>query len=188
MARRTTNAPKLDKARLLALLAENPGATKRDLARLTGLKGSDRILLKRLLRELEAEGAIAGKPKRGLTKAGELPEITVLEITGTDGDGELLARPLNWDSNEEPPAIYVMPPKEGAALAAGQPHAGAAGKARRQLTKPRWCAGWKAKPDRNASWACCAKRAHGFRVMPVERKARGEYALDKRDAERREEQ
>ena len=59
MARAKTDTPKLDKARLLALLAEHPGATKRDLAKLTGLKGSDRIVLKRLLRELEAEGAIA---------------------------------------------------------------------------------------------------------------------------------
>ena len=73
MPRRATNAPALDKARLLALLAEHPGATKRDLARLTGLKGSDRIVLKRLLRELEAEGAIDGNKKRGLTRAGELP-------------------------------------------------------------------------------------------------------------------
>jgi len=64
LPRRATNAPQLDKARLLALLAEHPGATKRDLARLTGLKGSDRITLKRLLRELEAEGAIEGKARR----------------------------------------------------------------------------------------------------------------------------
>src|SRR5690348_11945204 len=114
-----TNAPKLDKARLLTLLAEHPGATKRDLARLTGLKGSDRIVLKRLLRELEAEGAIEGKAKRGLTKAGELPEVALLEITGKDADGEMLARPLDWSSNAEPPAIYVAPPKSGSAPGSG---------------------------------------------------------------------
>jgi len=73
LARDRTSTPKLDKARLLALMAEHPGATKRDLAKLTGLKGSDRIVLKRLLRELEAEGAITGRAKRGLTKTGELP-------------------------------------------------------------------------------------------------------------------
>src|SRR5215469_11924390 len=101
-----TNAPPLDKARLLMLLAEHPGATKRDLARLTGLKGSDRILLKRLLRELEAEGAIEGKAKRGLTKAGDMPEVAVLTITGMDADGEMLARPLDWQSDAEPPVIY----------------------------------------------------------------------------------
>ena len=56
LARKATDQhrPTLDKARVLELLAENPGATKRDLARLLGLKGSDRILLKRILKELEA--------------------------------------------------------------------------------------------------------------------------------------
>ena len=181
MARRNTNAPTLDKARLLVLLAENPGATKRDLARLTGLKGSDRIVLKRLLRELESEGAIAGNAKRGLTKAGELPEITVLEITGTDADGELLARPLNWESNDEPPAIYVMPPKEGAALApasrilARLEKRGDSYEAKivRRLDS-------EAGPERIIG--VLRETEHGFRVMPVDKKVRGEYALDKRDA------
>ena len=71
MAKKPSSPQKLDKARLLALLAENPGATKRDLARLAGLKGSDRIQLKRLLKELEGEGAIAGRAKRGFTRHGE---------------------------------------------------------------------------------------------------------------------
>ena len=128
-----THAPPLDKARLLTLLAEHPGATKRDLARLTGLKGSDRIVLKRLLRELEAEGVISGKPKRGLTKTGDLPEVALLEISGTDADGELLARPLNWESDSEPPLIYLAPPKSGSAPGQGARSPGAVGKARRNL-------------------------------------------------------
>ena len=98
MAKKSAHSAKLDKARLLALIAEHPGANKRDLARLAGLKGSDRILLKHLLKDLETEGAIAGRPKSGFTRHGELPEMSVLEITGTDSDGELLARPLNWES------------------------------------------------------------------------------------------
>ena len=181
MPRRTGNAPALDKDRLLALLAEHPGATKRDLARLTGLKGSDRIVLKRLLRELEADGAIAGKTKRGLTKTGELPEITVLEITGIDADGELLARPLNWDSNSEPPVIYVMLSKDGAALAAG---------ARLLARLERRDENYEASIVRRLETDTEPERilgvlrenAHGFRVMPVDRKARGEYVLDKSNA------
>ena len=181
MARRQNFAPKLDKARLLALLAENPGATKRDLARLSGLKGSDRIHLKRLLNELEGEGAIAGRAKRGFTKSGELPEMTVIEITGADSDGELLARPLNWESDDAPPVIHVMLPKEGRALAAGN----------RLLARlEKRGEGYEAKLVRRLEDETGPERIlgvlretpHGFRVIPVERKARGEYALDKRDA------
>ena len=59
--RNPTNTRALDKARVLELLAENPQSNKRDLAKLLGLKGSDRIVLKRILKELEAEGAIEGR-------------------------------------------------------------------------------------------------------------------------------
>ncbi len=181
MPRHAANAPTLDKARLLALLAEHPGATKRDLARLTGLKGSDRIVLKRLLRELEAEGAIAGKAKRGLTKAGELPEIAVLEITGTDSDGEVLARPLNWDSNVEPPRIYVAPAKSGAA-----PGAGVRLLARLEKHGENYEATIVRRLENESGperiLGVLREDGPGFRVLPVDRKARGEYALDRNDA------
>jgi len=181
LARHPTNAPKLDKDRLLVLLAENPGANKRDLARLVGLKGSDRILLKRLLKELEVEGAIAGKSKRGFTKQGDLPDVALLEISGIDSDGELLGRPLNWESNDEPPTIHIAPPKEGKALGIG---------ARVLARLEKRGESYDASIIRRIEDAAGPERLlgvlretpEGFRVIPVERKARGEYVLDKRDA------
>ena len=176
-----THAPPLDKARLIALLAEHPGATKRDLARLTGLKGSDRIVLKRLLRELEAEGVVAGKVKRGLTMAGDLPEIVVLEITGSDPDGELLARPLEWDQNAEPPTIYLAPPKSGSA-----PGPGARVLARLEKRGESYEAAVIRQLENDAGpqriLGVVRETGAHLRVMPVERKARGEYALEKADA------
>lgn len=45
----------------------------------------------------------------------------MLEVTGMDDDGELLARPVNWDNDSPPPTIYVLPDKkEGAALGIGE--------------------------------------------------------------------
>ena len=175
------HAPPLDKARLLILLAEHPGATKRDLARLTGLKGSDRIVLKRLLRELEAEGVLAGNAKRGLTKAGELPEVTLLRITGTDSEGELLARPLNWESQAEPPTIFVAPPKGGPA-----PGKGARILARLEKRGETYEASVirvleiEAGPQRVLG-VIRETGAH-LRVVPVDRKARAEFSLEKADA------
>lgn len=181
MPRRAKNAALPDKTRLLALLAEHPGASKRDLARLTGLKGSDRAELKRLLRELEAEGAIAGKPKRGLTRKGQLPHVTVLEITSIDSDGEMLARPVSWDADREPPTITVKPSKTGAAPGAG---------ARILARLKKHGDGYEADILKRLESDVEPRRligvlresGAGFRVMPVERNARGEYALDRRDA------
>jgi ribonuclease R len=170
----------LDKARVLELLAENAGANKRDLARILSLKGSDRIQLKRILKELEAEGAIAGRQKKGFVKRGELPEVGIVEVTGVDADGETLARPLDWDSNEAPPTVYLIPPKDGGApgpgdrlLARLEKH-GEAYEARviRRLereTQTRLIGVLRDAP------------ATGWRLAPINKKERTEYALDKSD-------
>ncbi len=173
------NTPALDKARVLELLAANPGANKRDLAKLLGLKGSDRIHLKRVLRELEQEGAVEGSKKRGLTRRGELPEITVIEVTGIDGDGEALARPVPWDGDGEPPIIYLIPPKEGGAPASG---------ARLLAKLEKQGAHYEARIIRKLESEAPTRllgvlREHpkGFRLEPVDKKARTEYALEKSD-------
>lgn len=178
--KKPTNTRVLDKARVLELLAQSPQANKRDLARQLGLKGSDRIQLKRILKELEADGLIEGRQKTGYVKRGELPEMALIEITGVDDDGEVLARPLNWASNEEPPQIYVMPPKDGGAPGTGDrllaklERHGEAYEARivRRLereTKERLIGVLRESKDT------------GWRLAPIDKKARTEYALDKAD-------
>jgi ribonuclease R len=61
----------LDKSRVLEALAKEPHGTKRDIARALGVKGNDRIALKRILRELEDEGVIARAGKRAYAKPGQ---------------------------------------------------------------------------------------------------------------------
>jgi len=176
--KRPQNTPALEKARVLELLAA--GANKRDLAKKLGLKGSDRILLKRILKELQAEGAIEGSPKKGFTRRGELPETGLIEVSGLDEDGEVLARPLNWESNEDPPLIYVTPPKDG----------GAPGLGDRLLAKlERHGEAYEARIIRRLDRETQTRLigvlrdspATGWRLVPIDKKARTEYALDKAD-------
>ncbi len=94
---KNTPSPTITKESVLEALAREPKATKRDLARILGVHGGDRIALKRILRELEQDGEIKRGGKRAFTKAGTMPEVTVLEIIGQDNDGELLARPQKWE-------------------------------------------------------------------------------------------
>ena len=82
---------------MLELLATNAGANKRDLARLLGLKGSDRIVLKRMLKELENDGAISAtqtRPDQPRRIGGDGHDRN----NRSDDDGELLAQTLAWDS------------------------------------------------------------------------------------------
>ncbi|MHA1599649.1 MAG: ribonuclease R [Alphaproteobacteria bacterium] len=106
---------------VLAFIQESPTPVgKREIARAFGLKGSNKIPLKALLKDLAAEGLLERQPKRKIASRGALPPVAVIEVIGIDEDGELLARPAAWDSPEAPPTIYLAPDKRSrAALAPG---------------------------------------------------------------------
>jgi ribonuclease R len=60
------------------------------------------------------------KPRRG--HATHLPETAVVRVTGTDSDGDPVARPVTWDASlGPPPVIHMRPEQPGrAALAPGE--------------------------------------------------------------------
>ncbi|WP_246522766.1 ribonuclease R [Neoroseomonas eburnea] len=110
------------KAELRAFLAEATGrVTKSDIARAFGLSSDQRAALRALLRELAAEGGSAPAGKRAVIAPSRLPEITPVEITGTDPDGDPIARPVGWQGEGRPPIIYMRPEPAGRpALTAGE--------------------------------------------------------------------
>src|ERR1700733_8056475 len=59
-------------------------------------------------------------PSRGAL--GKLPDTAVVQITGTDRDGDALARPVEWERTAGPlPTVFMQPEKRGApALAPGE--------------------------------------------------------------------
>ena len=82
---------------LLAFIREHAGKVgTREIARAFGAKNADRAELKRMLRELADEGQVERRRKR-LHHGGTLPSVVLADITGRDADGELLARPTEWD-------------------------------------------------------------------------------------------
>lgn len=93
---------------ILRFVADNPGRSgKREIAKAFGIKGADRIGLKRLLAEMAEDGTLVRRRKK-LSRPGEAPAVTVLQIFGRDADGELLARPVAWDEAENGPAPLVL--------------------------------------------------------------------------------
>jgi ribonuclease R len=80
--------------------------TKRDIARAFGVKGEAKAELKLLLKDLQAEGAVA-RGRKALTVEGRLPSLVVADIAEKDRDGELIAKPVEWDSEEPAPRILV---------------------------------------------------------------------------------
>ncbi|HYD18931.1 MAG TPA: ribonuclease R [Patescibacteria group bacterium] len=92
---------------------------KRDLARQLGLQGQEKMQLRKLLRELTEEGAVEKDNRKSYKPAGVLPDRMLIEVTGTDIDGELRGVPVDWSGPGAPPVIYVMGPKTGDVLEIG---------------------------------------------------------------------
>jgi len=97
-----------DKNEILEFIRDAPGKVgKREIARAFGIKGAARLDLNRLLASLTSAGTLSGN-RKGLHKRGGLPPVAVLEVTGRDSDGDLIAVPLVWEEADgERPSVLI---------------------------------------------------------------------------------
>lgn len=81
---------------------------KREIARAFGVKGADRVELKKILRKMADDGLIATRRKR-MSDATGLPPVTVVRVTGLDSDGELYGEPAEWARDGEAvPKVIIL--------------------------------------------------------------------------------
>jgi ribonuclease R len=94
---------------------------RREIARAFDIKGSDRIELKRILKELAADGLIADT--RRVVKKEALANVAVIVVKTQDREGDLVCAPLNWNADEDgaPPRILLNITRryEGPAIGVG---------------------------------------------------------------------
>ena len=95
---------------ILDLVKGAPGKVgKREIARAFGITGGDKISLKRVLREMEESGQLAGRKNR-LRRPGDLPAVTLLAIDGVDDGGDPVGTPVEWEEDWGPaPRIPIAP-------------------------------------------------------------------------------
>ena len=107
------------KAEILDWISAHPTQTsKRDIAKAFGIKGADKIDLKRVLRELADEGHLV-KRKKTYRDPDRLPPVSVLQVNEIGADGDLFARPMEWQGEGEEPVVIVIPRASDPALAPG---------------------------------------------------------------------
>ncbi|MEO6040979.1 MAG: VacB/RNase II family 3'-5' exoribonuclease [Croceibacterium sp.] len=94
-------------------------AGKREIAREFGLKGQEKIALKRLLKDMAEEGLIDGQ-KSAFHKLGGVPKVTVLRVVDIE-DGQAIAIPDSWQPDDAvpPPRLRLIESKKIAALKVG---------------------------------------------------------------------
>jgi len=158
--------------------------TKRELARALSVKGDQRIALKQMLAEMEAERVIRRNEQKGYELAGGLPPVTVLEIHDRDVDGEFLCRPVKDDL--QGPLIRLVPGKASGRIGA----AGIGDRVLARLTPDRE-GGYEAevikKLGQSAHRILCVLRKSGLggpRLIPVDRRARNELLPARGEAEK----
>ena len=107
------SAPFPSKAEILSFIQESPRqAGLREIARAFGLGRDQKSALRAIVQELKADGLVPGR-RRGGKADHVLPRVAVVEVTGTDLDGEVLAQPVSWDRDGAAPVIFMAPEKRG---------------------------------------------------------------------------
>jgi ribonuclease R len=95
---------------VLRFIAQSPGVVgKREISRAFGMKGADKIGLKKLLKDMEREGQLQAKRKRFTSKDG-LPAVGVVEVLGSDKDGDLFGRLVvegEANASAQPPMLVI---------------------------------------------------------------------------------
>jgi ribonuclease R len=104
-----------DRQTLLNYLRETGEADRAAIARAFGLKGADRRALRELLNELQGEGALGRRGRKGFAEAGALPEVGVVDVVERDPDGDLLVK---LTKGEDAPLVPLAPDRRGEAGAA----------------------------------------------------------------------
>ena len=183
MAKRPAPQPQLPtEAQVLDFIQSSPAIVgKREISRHFDVKGADKIGLKALLKRMEEKGLLA-KRARKLIDRSSLPPVTVLEVIGTDKDGEAYAEPVEWDERQagKPPHVVIegaekAPRKGDRVLAKIQPSKDGRYKFRGRVIK--------LLSDRSNKVLGVFRVQVGFgaRIIPVDKKARHELQVKKGD-------
>ncbi len=167
---------------IVSFLNENPGKVgKREIARAFHVRGDDRAQLKEMLKRMKSEGKIEKTPSKKIISADGLPEMCPAEITGSDSDGELVARPLEWFKPTPAPQILITdpgrlrpPPKEGDLVVLKLSPAG------KRLFHGAVVRRLSAKPNRVVGLYDTTS-GKGGRILSVDRRLHQEYFVERED-------
>ena len=165
------------KDEILAWISENPTRTnKRDIGKAFGIKGAARIDLKRLLKELAEDGHLE-KHRKTYRDRESLPPVSVLQVIEPNADGDLFARPLEWEGEGAEPSVLLILKASEPALGAGdrilarltqvkdEDHAYEGRLIRRIGTNPKRLLG------------VFRKHAEGGRILPIDKGADREWRV-----------
>ena len=174
---------------VLDYLARNPThGAKRDIARGLDVSTEHKPELRRILNELEAEGALVRTAKRAFSPAEQPPPTGIVRFERIDRDGELIGRAMGKDGPFGPDIIFAGPSganhRKGGiplALGVGERALCKIEKGRDGVWKARAIKKIDAAPETSLLGVYRANR-YGGTVEPTSRKEKSEFIIEKGDA------
>ena len=168
-----------DRETLVRFLREAGEADKADIARAFGLKGNERRMLREMLKELEAEGRLGKRGRKGFSEAGALPPVGVADVVERYVDSEFWVR-LVKGGEDAPKAVLTPDHSKGPAPGMGD----------RLLVKfQRGVDGWEARLVKKLDTATnrvlgvIRKSARETRVEPVDKRSKDVLIVPQAQAE-----
>ncbi len=96
------------RADIIAYLKDSDGeVARRDIARAFGVKGEARTDLRKMLKEMDADGSISLKGGKRIERSGVMPPVAPIDVMSVDDDGDLICMPANWRGDDTPPIIRL---------------------------------------------------------------------------------
>jgi ribonuclease R len=108
--RKPTGLP--DRETLARFVREAGEADVSAIARHFGLKGSDRRAVRLMLKEMQAQGLLGRRGRKGFAEAGALPPVGVADVVERNTDGDLFVRLAK--AGEDAPAVRLAPSRHEA--------------------------------------------------------------------------
>jgi ribonuclease R len=108
--RKSTGVP--DRETLARFVRESGEADVSAIARHFGLKGSDRREVRLMLKEMQAQGLLGRRGRKGFAEAGALPPVGVADVVERNADGDLFVRLAK--AGEDAPPVRLAPSRQEA--------------------------------------------------------------------------
>lgn len=170
---------RISRQKILDFIGEANGKIgKREIAKAFHIKGSEKIILKQILKEMLNNGEIIGHGREGLRLPDGLPSVGVIEVTHKNDDGDIFGKIiLNGVLREQPDILItsrLRPPGIGDRVLARLKKVNDAQYNASVMKKI-------AAPTKERFIALVTQEGTHYRLTPVDRRERYDFALQTSD-------
>ena len=167
----------IDKDAILKAVSAQPDKlSKREIAKVLGLRGDQRRDLRIALSEMVDDNKIIKSDRRTYRAAGAMPGVNILYIDRIDDDGDMIGVPAKWESDAKPPEFIVME-RNAKGAKSSKAALGVGGKALCKLNQKNMTAQVitvLGRTERRQLGVVIAG-GRGFQIQPVSKKSRDNF-------------